>query len=114
MISKDMYKFLKEVPQYPESETLISHLNKHPKKVNLNKALFDEAMKKEHINFEWHISMVHQDKENVPFYINESGKIAIEEYKRGNGASIKSTWALIISILSLIASIVLKLVQTNN
>lgn len=41
---------------------------------------------------------------NSDLYLMEAGQTAIEEYKRQKHSSAKSTWAIIISILSLIVS----------
>ena len=41
---------------------------------------------------------------NSDLYLMEAGQTAIEEYKKQKSSSAKSTWAIIISILSLIVS----------
>lgn len=118
MISKDMYKFLKAAPRYPQKAAFIDLQKKHKWEINLYHALLEEAIDSHYIQFNSHQPRSLTNILTVQYSISEAGQIELEEYKKGKGSSIKSTVALIISGLSLIISaapyIIKLLVQINN
>lgn len=105
MISKDMYKFLKAAPRYPKRVTFNEVMkNKHWDAV-LFRSLLKEAMECQYIQYNGHQPITSLIHSNMPYSISELGQIELEEYKRGSGASIRSTLALIISGLSFLVSV---------
>ena len=114
MISKDMYKFLKAAPRYPQ-KTSFYKLHKEKKwEVNLYYSLLEEAIANQYIRYINHQPLSENEKIDLSFSISEAGQIALEEFKKDNYASVKSTWALIIAGLSLLVSVILGIVQLNN
>lgn len=104
MISKNMYKVLKVVPHAPDATDYnkLCEKNIHNKTLLLN--LLDEAMNKKFIDLKFPDTTKNTENRFVNFYLTEAGQISIEEYKSQKGSSAKATWAIIISILSLIVS----------
>lgn len=112
MISKNMYKVLKEIPHAPDTTDYKELCNKniHNKSLLLN--LLEEAKIHKYIE-----SIVGSPLnptyliKKFGFYLTESGQVAIEEYKSRRNSSKKATWALIISGSSFIASVVAVIVS---
>lgn len=104
MISKNMYNVLKLIPQ-PTKTTCFHKLYD----LNILNSIvladiLEEAKSRKYIGF---LDFDRVDPiRKCNFYLTELGKTAIEEYDREKGSSTKATWALIISALSLIASII--------
>lgn len=104
MISKNMYKVLNILPHAPATMSFqelydmckISHCRLIE--------LLEEAKKHNYIDivfFQSDNNMLLSD-----LYLTEAGQTAIEEHKKQKSSSAKSTWAIIISALSFIASAV--------
>lgn len=104
MISKDMYNVLKRIPRSPQKTTYLKLLETKKYDNNVLWDMLEEAINNRYIayidNEEYYMVTT------SVFCITEAGKIAIEEYRHKDNSSKKSTWALIISALSLIASII--------
>lgn len=101
MISYDMYKLIRSIPLYPGA---ISP-DKVFKKARLKKERFDFLIQKA-IDDDY-IFYFGRNHPNTPLlYLTETGVLAVEEYRSKHTAAKKSTIALIISGLSLLASIV--------
>ena len=100
MISKEMYRFLKRLPRWPRNKS-IPEIEKTPfMDKYLRLGLMIEAKQRNLIGCNGK-----EEDNSAGFYLAESGQEAIEEYKRQIGADRKATWALIISALSLLASV---------
>ena len=104
MISKQMYKILKKIPRHPKRMTFKEISDKKFMDISLLWSLLEEAIDCRYIVFSGRNAV--SDLSRSSFYLTEEGQIAIEEYKRQLGADRKATWALIISALSFIASVV--------
>lgn len=115
MISKDMYRVLKRVPRSPKDTTSLKLLAEKTLEVNLLFEVLQDAMGCKYIMYtEPPRRNLHYSLENSTFCLTEAGQIQIEEYENKKGSSTKSTWALIISGLSFLASaiaVVVSLVQ---
>ena len=104
MISKDMYNVLKRIPRAPKKTAYFKLVETKRIDTDLLFDMLEEAIKQRYIIF--------AEKQEYNFIalsdvcLTESGKIAMEEYKHKNNSSKKATWALIISALSLVASII--------
>ena len=104
MISKDMYKVLKKIPRSPQKTSYTKLLKR--KKFNAD-LLIDILRNAEGNRYIYYADFgKYSNITNSNFYITEKGIISIEEYERQKNSSAKSTWAIIISALSFIASIV--------
>ena len=104
MISKNMYKVLKQIPNSPKTTYYIELCDKKILDTELLYNTLENAFNYEYV-------MYYPRTENYfmitsPFCLTEAGQIAIQEYERMKSASTKSIWALIISALSLITSII--------
>ena len=102
MISKNMYKVLNILPHAPCTMTF-EELHNICKITPCRLIdLLEEAEKHSYLE------IVFLDDEklviNSDLYLMEAGQTAIEEHKKQKSSSAKSTWAIIISILSLIVS----------
>ena len=104
MISKDMYNVLKKIPRSPQKTSYLKLLETKRHDNDVLCDMLEEAINNHYI--------IYTDKQEYymvstsPFCITEAGKIAIEEYKNKSNSSKKATWALIISALSLVSSII--------
>ena len=105
MISKNTYQVLKRIPQYPDTVALIDLQKDKKIKLNISQLAFilEDAMECNYITPK--NRSANSDITNLKFFINECGQIELEEYKDRFASSSKSTWALVISGLSLLASI---------
>lgn len=101
MISRDMYRLLKQFPQWPDNTTL-ERIGIFPLIDKYHRlGLLMEAKKRGLVGCNGK-----EEDNTAGFYLSESGREAIEEYKRQIRADSKATWAIIIAALSLIVSIV--------
>lgn len=103
MISKEMYRLLKNIPRWPQNKTY-----KELKDLNFLDDLrvgdlLDEATNRGYIV---RISRSAVDISNFRFYLAEEGQEAIEDYQRQRHSSAKATWAIILSAMSLVVSII--------
>ena len=100
MISYHMYKLLRSIPPYPQSIPL----NKTYRKSHLRKDRFEfllrTAMEDDYVFY-----AARKNPDSPSLYLTESGVLTVEEFKDKHAAARKSTIALIISGLSLLASI---------
>ena len=104
MISKNMYKVLKKIPRSPQKTSYTKLLKR--KKFNAD-LLIDILRNAEGNRYIYYADFgKYSNITNSNFYITEKGIISIEEYEREKNSSAKSTWAIIISALSFISSIV--------
>ena len=107
MISKNMYKVLKNIPHAPAT-TNYKKLNKMNIINNcLLATVLDEAENYHYISF--NVDLKIRNGNEVKYYdfsLIEAGQVAIEEYKSQKSSSKKATLAIIISALSFIASAV--------
>ena len=106
MISKNMYRVLKRIPQYPETVSLAQL--QQDRKIRLNLSLLSSIIE-DALDCHYIITKRRTATDNITtlqLYISECGQVAIEEYCDHHTASVKSTWALIVSGLSLLSSIV--------
>jgi hypothetical protein len=71
--------------------------------ISLLWSLLEEAIDCRYVVFSGRNAV--SDLSRSSFYLTEEGQIALEEYKRQLGADRKATWALIISVLSFLASV---------
>jgi len=110
MISKKMYKVLKEIPHSPATTTFMDLENKKIVDINLLKDLLGDALDNKYIAFPFR-NNPYNDILKTKFSRTELGQIAIEEYKGTNYNSALSTWALIIAGLSFVVSIIALFVQ---
>ena len=104
MISKDMYKVLKSLPHAPCTMTF-EELHNICKITPCRLIdLLEEAEKHNYLE----ITFLDDEKMliNSDLYLMEAGQTAIEEHIKQKSSSAKSTWAIIISALSFIASII--------
>ena len=105
MISKQMFKVLKEVPHSPTTTTFQDMDKKQIVDINLLKNLLKDAFDNRYIDFQFRNSP-YNDITTTRFSLTELGQIAIEEYKGTRYNSRLSTWAIIIAGLSFIVSII--------
>ena len=105
MISKQMYKVLKEVPHSPATTTFADMEKKKIADINLLKDLLRNALENNYIAFSFR-NNPYNDILSSKFSLTESGQIAIEEYTETKYNSRLSTLALIIAGLSFIVSII--------
>lgn len=104
MISKQMYKVLKNIPHSPKMITFKEMETKGIVDINLLKNLLMVAKTHKYIAF--YASMPNNDILKSQFGRTEEGQIAIEEYEGTKYNSKLSTWALIIAGLSFIVAII--------
>lgn len=104
MISKQMYNILKEIPHSPNNITFKDMDSKKLVDINLLKDLLSNALDSKYIAFPFRNSP-YNDILKTNFSLTEDGQIAIEEYEGTKYNSKLSTWALIISGLSFLASV---------
>ncbi|MBE6754436.1 MAG: hypothetical protein E7559_08850 [Ruminococcaceae bacterium] len=104
MISKDMYRALKEIPRSTEKTTLPKLVEKRIMKTELLWDLIEEAINCNYISYS--ARNPHNDIYKMSFSLSELGQIEMEEYRRKVFSAVKSTLAVIISGISLIVSIV--------
>lgn len=101
MITKDMYRLLKRLPRWPRNKSF-DEIEKMPFMDKfLRLGLLIDARKRGLVNCNGK-----EEDNTAGFYLSESGKEAIDEYKRQRVADSKATWALIISGLSFVVAIV--------
>ena len=106
MISKDMYKVLKQIPRFPKDTNSQELLAKKTLEANLLFEILNDA-----INCRYIIYTQSNNRSNYytfersSFSITEAGQLQVEEYENKRHSSSKSTWALIIAGLSFIASV---------
>lgn len=100
MISYQMYKLLRSMPLYPDA---ISP-DKAFRKTHLKKDRFDFLVRKA-IDDDYIFYFGRNHPESPLLFLTETGVLAVEEFKGKHTAAKKSTIALIISGLSLLASI---------
>lgn len=105
MISKQMYKVLKEIPHSPATTTFMDMDKKQIVDINLLKDLLKNALSNKYIDFQFPNSP-YNDVVRTKFSLTELGQIAIEEYQGTKYNSGLSTWAIIIAGLSFVVSIV--------
>lgn len=105
MISKQMFKVLKEVPYSPTTTTFQDMDKKQIVDINLLKVLLKDALNNRYIDFQFR-NNPYNDIFTTKFSLTELGQIAIEEYKGTKYNSRLSTWAIIIAGLSFIVSII--------
>ena len=105
MISKQMYRILKEIPHSPSTTTFKDVESKHLVDINLLKDLLNDAKDNQYIAFTFRNNPYNDILQNN-FALTELGQTAIEEYEGTKYNSKLSTWALIISTLSFVASVV--------
>lgn len=105
MISKQMYKVLKEIPHSPTTTTFADIDNKKIVDINLLKDLLTDALANKYIAFSFR-NNPYNDILKSKFALTELGQIAIEEYKGTKYNTKLSTWALIVAGLSFVVSII--------
>ena len=101
MITKEMYRFLKQLPRWPENKSFdkIVTTPKTDKFVQLG--MLVEARERGLVGCNGK-----EEDNTAGYYLAESGQEAIDEYKRQIGSNRKATWALIIAGLSFVVSII--------
>ena len=104
MISKKMHIVLKEIPHSPQSITFKDLSDKELLDVNLLKVLLKDADTNNYISFNTHNP--YNDILRSKFALTEDGQVAIEEYEGTKYNTKLSTWAIVLSGLSLIVAIV--------
>ena len=100
MISYHMYKLLRIIPPYPQSIPA----EKACRKSRLKKDRFDFLLRTA-IDNDYIFYAARKNPDKPLLYLNEIGVLAVEEFKGKHSAAQKSTIPLIISGLSLFASI---------
>ena len=105
MISKDMYNVLKQIPHAPNKTNFKCLSDKKTIDISFLKSVLREAISYKYIQY-CDPSNPFKQVEVHTFYLTEAGQVQIDEYENQKGSSAKSTWAIIISALSFIASIV--------
>ena len=105
MISKNMCKVLKAIPNPPNKTNFKDLSDKKIVDISFLKSILNDALQYNYIEY---IDKTNPYKriESSLFHLTEAGQVAIEEYKSQKGSSAKATWAIIISALSFIASAV--------
>ena len=104
MISKRMNKLLKKIPHSPKTTTLQELSRKKIMDINLLVDLLEDAIGCHYVAYA--SRNPYNDISKSKICLTEAGQIVIEEYAEQRGASVKATWALVISALSVIASVV--------
>ena len=104
MISRDMNRILKAIPRFPKDTDFYEISKKKIVEPALLSKCLKDALKSKYIEFV--SKSPYNDISKSRFYLTEEGQTAIEENKHQRTASKKATWALIISGLSFIASVV--------
>ena len=104
MISKTMYKLLRKIPHSPSGTTFADLANKNIMDINLLNDLLKDANNNNYIAFSAH--MPYNDLKRSKFCLTETGQVAIEEYEGTTYNTKLSTWAIVISALSFVASVV--------
>ena len=99
MITKEMKKFLSKLPPWPKNVSFETIGKDKENKDYLHLRMFLEAKTQGFVG-------VNGKDENSGIYLTEKGRQAIDEYQRAKNASSQSTWALVISALSFLASVV--------
>lgn len=107
MITKDMYRVLKNIPRSPKETNSLKLLAKKTVEENL---LFDILLDALNCRFIMYTERprrdLHYSLEKSSFCLTEAGQLQIEEYENQRGSSTKATWALIIAGLSFLASVI--------
>ena len=111
MISKNMYKVLKNIPHAPKRIQFKDLDSKKIMDISLLKNLLREAKSCKYIQYCDSANPYNKIEVN-PFYLTEEGQVEIEEYKDKCGSSAKATCAIVISALSFIASVVAIIVSS--
>lgn len=111
MISKNMYTVLKKIPCYPQQITLEELREKKILNVLLLEDILNQASINKYISFVEFST--HKEIFENPFCLTEAGQIEIEEYTREKQSSVKATWALILSGISIIVSIVAVIISCS-
>lgn len=100
MITKEMYQFLKQLPRWPENKSFDEIVTIRKKDKIAQLGMMMEARKRGLIGCNG------KEEDNTEgYYLDECGQEAIDEYKRQIGSDRKATLALIISMLSFLASV---------
>lgn len=98
LITKDMYRFLKRFPLWPKNKT----------QKQIDRIIVISKLRKLHLQMDGikkgYVS-VNGNGDNAGFYLTEKGKEVIEEYQRANKADLLSNITVIVSILTLLASL---------
>lgn len=110
MISKQMYKILKNIPHAPAQTTFMDLNKKRIVDINLLKNLLENALKDAYIAFPFRNSP-YNDILQTHFSLTELGQTAVEEYLDKHSSAKRGTIALVISGLSLLVSIVAVIVS---
>ena len=105
MISKRMYNLLKKIPQFPKEVELDSLYDGTVSDLQAVKLLLTEA-RDEPYKYVFQDSPMGKVIPGSKFSLTENGRVAIEEYKQRKNESAKSTWAIVLAILSFIVSII--------
>jgi len=103
MISKQMYKVLNEIPHSPATITYQDIKSKAIVDDDLLKDILAEAKNSKYVKFGHY--MPYNDILLSKFALTEEGQVAIEEYEGTKYNTKLSTWALVISGLSFLASV---------
>ncbi|MBE7707045.1 MAG: hypothetical protein E7Z91_07390 [Cyanobacteria bacterium SIG30] len=105
MISKNMYKVLKQIPHAPNKTNFKGLSDKKIIDISFLKSVLREAISYKYIQY-CDPSNPFRQVEVHNFYLTEAGQVQIDEYENQKGSSAKATWALVIAGLSFIASVV--------
>lgn len=110
MITKNMYKILTRIPHSPDHTTLGELSKKRILDVNYMSSLLNEAIKNEFVSYSSHspYNNIHESK----IHLTENGQIEIENYRKQKNSSAKATWAIVISALSFITSVIAIIVSS--
>lgn len=104
MISKKMYRILKNVPHAPQK----INLKELREKINIDITemweILEDAISCNYIAFTSHDP--HNTIPKSDFCLTKAGQIEIEEYGRTISSESKATWALVIAGLSFVVSII--------
>ncbi len=104
MISENMNAILKRFPHSPKTTTLNELRKCVDIDVNEMSSILEDALRREYVAYA--SPNPYKSVSQSQLRLTEAGQIEIEEYKRTSCSSVKATWAIIISALSLIASVV--------
>ena len=105
MISKQMYKILKNIPHSPITTTFKDLEGKKLADINLLKDLLSNALSNKYIAFSFR-NNPYNDILKSNFSLTEDGQIAVEEYEGTKYNTKLSTWAIIIAGFSFVVSII--------
>ena len=115
MISKRMYKVLKKIPHSPATTDYQKMLNKTSFDKESLLVFLEEAKNHNYIDV---VVLCPVNPfgalKQFDFFLTEDGQSAIDEYKSQKSSSRKATFALIISGLSFVASVVAIFVSFFN